>query len=91
MVPPIISTMFLVMAIPSPVPCIPLTVEVRSRSKGSKIFLANSGLMPMPLSLTRNSYCPQPPTLPASWRTRTDTVPPAGVNLMALDKRFIKT
>ncbi len=38
MVPPIISTMFLLMAIPSPVPCILLTVEVRSRSKGSKIF-----------------------------------------------------
>ena len=91
MVPPIISTMFLLMAIPSPVPCILLTVEVRSRSKGSKIFWANSGLIPMPLSLTRNSYCPQPLTWPESWRTRSDTVPPAGVNLMALDKRFIKT
>ena len=88
MVPPIISTIFLVIAMPRPVPCIRLTVEVRSRSKGSKIFWANSGLMPMPLSLMRNSYRPQPCTLPASCRTRTETVPPAGVNLMALDSRF---
>ncbi len=63
MVPPIISTMFLVIAMPRPVPWIRLTVELRSRSKGSKIFFANSGLMPMPLSLTRNSYCPQPTPL----------------------------
>ena len=47
MVPPIISTMFLVMAMPRPVPWIWLTVELRSRSKGSKIFFANSGLMPV--------------------------------------------
>ena len=35
-VPPIMSTIFLVIAIPSPVPWIPLTVLVRSRSNGSK-------------------------------------------------------
>ena len=87
-VPPIISTMFRVMAMPRPVPCIRLTVEVRSRSNGSKIFCANSGLMPMPLSRTRNSYCAQSRTVPASCRIRTETVPPAGVNLMALDSRL---
>ena len=83
--------MFLVMAMPRPVPWILLTVEVRSRSKGSKIFWANSWLMPMPLSLMRNSYCPQPCIGPASCRTRTETMPPAGVNLMALDSRFSST
>ena len=36
-VPPIISTMFRVMAMPRPVPCMRLTVEVRSRSNGSKM------------------------------------------------------
>jgi len=41
-VPPIISTMFFVMDIPSPVPWIPLTVEVRSLSNGSKICFINS-------------------------------------------------
>ena len=91
MVPPIMSTMFLVMAIPRPVPCVLLTVEVRSRSNGSKIFLTNSGLMPMPLSLTRISYCPQPRFLLVSCLSRTETVPPAGVNLMALDSRFKRT
>ena len=38
----------------------------------------------------RNSYCAQSRTVPASCRIRTETVPPAGVNLMALDSRLSK-
>ena len=59
-VPPIMSMMFLAMDIPRPVPCILLTVEVRSRSKGLNIFSANSWLMPIPVSLTLISYRPFP-------------------------------
>ena len=55
MVPFIMSTMFLVMAIPRPVPWMPLMVELRSRSKGSKICCMNSLLMPMPVSRTVNT------------------------------------
>ena len=55
MVPCMSSAMRLVMAIPRPVPWMPLTVELRSRSKGSKTRAANSGAMPMPVSLTRSS------------------------------------
>ena len=55
MVPPIRSTMLLVMDIPRPVPSIPLTVDVRSRSKALNIRSANSLDMPMPLSCTRIS------------------------------------
>jgi hypothetical protein len=47
--------MFLVMAMPRPVPWMPLVVEFRSRSKGSKIRATNSSLMPMPVSLMQNS------------------------------------
>ena len=53
--PPIISTIFLVIAIPSPVPWIPLTVLVLSRSKGSKTCFWNSSLIPIPVSFTWNS------------------------------------
>ena len=52
--PSIMSTMFLVMAMPSPVPWMPLTVLERSRSKGSKTWARNSRLMPMPVSFTWN-------------------------------------
>ena len=51
-VPFIIVTMFFVIAMPSPVPWIPLMVELCSRSNGSKIWETNSSLMPMPVSLT---------------------------------------
>ena len=51
-VPCIMSTRFFVMAMSSPVPWMPLMVEVRSRSKGSKMCSTNSGLMPMPVSDT---------------------------------------
>jgi hypothetical protein len=55
MEPFIISTIFLVIAIPRPVPWIPLTVVLFSRSNGSKICATNSSLMPIPVSLMENS------------------------------------
>ena len=55
MQPSMLSTMAFVMAMPRPVPWMPLTVDVRSRSKGSKIRAANSSLMPMPVSATVSS------------------------------------
>ena len=64
MVPFIMSTMFLVMAMPRPVPWMPLMVEFRSRSKGSKIRSTNSWLMPMPVSRMVNSYFPYPAGAP---------------------------
>ena len=91
MVPPIISTIFLVIAMPSPVPWVLLTVEVRSLSKGEKIFFTNSWLIPIPLSFTRISYSALPFAVPGNCFSRTETVPPAGVNLTALDKRFKST
>ena len=54
-VPPIISTIFLVIAIPSPVPWTPLTVLVRSRSNGSNTCSKNSWLIPIPVSFTWKS------------------------------------
>ena len=53
--PPIISTILLVMGMPSPAPWIPLLVAVDSRSKGSKICFTNSFDIPIPLSWTTNS------------------------------------
>ena len=55
MVPPIMSMMFFVMAMPRPVPWMPLVVEVLSLVKESKISRWNASDMPMPLSLMRNS------------------------------------
>ena len=48
--PPMRSVRFFTMDIPSPVPSILLMVELWARSKGRKIRLRNSSLMPMPLS-----------------------------------------
>ena len=50
MVPPIRSVRLLVIVSPSPVPSIPLAVEVRSRSKAVNIFSTNSFDIPIPLS-----------------------------------------
>ena len=40
---------------------------------------------------TRISYSSQPLCVPGYSLSRTETVPPAGVNLIALDKRFSST
>ncbi len=55
MAPPIISTIFFVMAMPRPVPWMPLTVADCSRAKVSNTWPTNSGDMPMPVSLMENS------------------------------------
>lgn len=52
MVPFISSTMYLVMAMPRPVPSVRCTRWVSSRAKDSKIFFWNSSDIPMPVSLT---------------------------------------
>ena len=81
MVPPMRSTMLLVMAMPRPVPWMPLTVLLRSRSKASNTRAANSGVIPMPLSFTRISYRHQPSGPPPISHTVTEILPPSGVNL----------
>ena len=53
-VPSIMSTMLFVIERPSPVPWIPLTVAVSSRSKGSNRCFRNVWLMPIPVSWIRN-------------------------------------
>ena len=90
MVPPISSTRFLVMAMPRPVPCILFTVDFSSLSKGVNSFLINSRLIPMPVSRTRRVIstrfsCPR-----SAISRYSSTSPPAGVNLMALDRRLIQ-
>ena len=58
------STIFLVIAMPRPVPITALAPLFNSRSKGSKTFFTKSELMPMPLSLTWNSNFAQPAGAP---------------------------
>ena len=53
--PPPISTRRLIIESPRPLPGTPLVVDFSSRSNGSYICFWNSGLMPMPLSLTMTS------------------------------------
>ena len=91
MEPFIISTMFFVIAIPSPVPCILLMVELRSRSKGSKMRLTNSSLMPMPVSLMVKSKFAYPVGAMGVSRIRMVTRPPGPVYLMELPRRFSST
>ena len=66
-----------VMAMPRPVPCRLLWVELRSCSKASKTLSANSGDMPMHVSLTASSYLPAC-SPDAVWTRRTDTLPRQG-------------
>ena len=91
MVPPIMSTMFFEMAMPRPVPWMPLTVEVRSRVKASKMVFLKASLMPMPLSLTRNSKLATPSSDEGRSMTLKLMEPPVGVNLMALERRLSST
>ena len=56
MVPPIASTRFLVIAIPSPVPCILFVRELSARVNASKIVSLKSADIPIPLSLTKKRY-----------------------------------
>ena len=49
--PPMASTMYLVMAMPRPLPSVFRTRVLSSRTKDSKMCSLNSWVMPMPLSL----------------------------------------
>ena len=88
--PPMRSTRFLVMAMPSPVPWMPLVVEFSSRLKGSNTVRRKSGLMPMPLSRTIKRRWAYWGVVGASSSTVREMAPPSGVYLMALDSRLIR-
>ena len=91
MVPPISSTMLLVMAMPSPVPCTLLVVLFSARVKASKIFSRYSGVMPYPLSSTsirmRSYWLDR-----CSWPViRSQMEPPSWVYFTALESRLSRT
>src|SRR5262249_1573793 len=80
-VPPCACTMLFTMARPSPdPPRAPSTCQYRSKTCGSA-----SGAMPTPVSVTTISTSSSRGTVP------TRTVPPGGVNLIALDTRLTNT
>ena len=88
MVPFIMSTRLLVMAMPSPVPWMPLMVVLRSRVKASKIVFWNSGFMPMPLSQMVNTAFVMPSDSVSSSFTVKQIFPPSGVYFTALERMF---
>ena len=55
MVPPIFSTSFLLIGIPSPVPAYFVRLPVCSCAKGSKMCFWNASFIPIPVSLQANS------------------------------------
>ena len=78
------------MAMPRPVPWMPLVVLSCTLEKGSKMCFWNSSLMPRPLSSTTSSKsCFLSCWLASSWR-ETLILPPFSVYLMALVIRLIK-
>ena len=89
MVPYMLSTRFLTMAIPRPVPSILLTALLWTRSKGTKIRSRNSSLMPMPLSSQAKSNQMRP-LPPGRWEKRTRMLPPSWVYLTALPVMFTR-
>ena len=90
-VPPISPTSFFTMPIPMPLPSTLLTVDVRSRSNGSKIRCWNSCDMPMPLSATVTTVSHQPAFSQGFCVTSQRIVPPVPVYLTALLTRFVQT
>ena len=82
-------TMFLLMASPSPVPWL-LAELVPACSKASKMRCLFSSEIPVPLSTTLNLYTAFCPVFPVCCTYRR-TWPPAGVNLKALEIRFMST
>ena len=74
-----------------PLPSTLLTVEVRSRSKGSKICFWNSCDIPMPLSATVITVLHQPSFSPGFCVISQQIVPQAPVYLTALLTRFVHT
>ena len=90
-VPPIRSTIFFEIAIPRPLPSV-LSIRLSfSRVKGLKISLKNSGLIPIPVSLTVNMNQALAAFSDAASSISKLTVPPGGVNLEALESTLIST
>ena len=87
-VPPIMSTMFLVIAIPRPVPCILFVTELSARvcslEKESNTCFRNSLDIPIPLSFTLKTTVMYPSLLHGFSETRMLIIPPTGVNFTAL-------
>ena len=89
-VPFIISTMFLVIAIPRPVLPYLFLVLLSSWEKASKIFGMNSLSMPTPVSLMRKRRvdCSSKTAMRSMLMV---TLPPGSVNLMALERILMST
>ena len=85
MVPSCSSTTLRAMAMPRPSPPFPRVASPPACRNRSNTWGRNAGGMPGPVSSTVTSTCPS-----TAW-TRTATAPPAGVNLMALLRRFHRT
>ena len=90
--PPMASTMYLVMAMPRPVPSVLWTRALSSRAKESKICSINSGDMPMPLSCTQSSTLTWSSPLGDGSSFRLTRIrPSSGVNFTAFERRFRST
>ena len=88
-VPPIRSTIFLTMARPRPLPLTLLTRVSTARENSEYISFMNSGVMPIPVSLTIDTSRTIPGFSRGSSYTSKRTMPPSGVYFTALDKRFM--
>ena len=91
MSPPIIRTMFLLIAIPSPVPCILSTRGSCPLAKGSNIFSRKSLDIPIPLSSKTNSKHPTFVWLQGRSLMVKRSFPPSGVYFTAFPMMLVKT
>ena len=91
-VPPMASTIYLVIAIPRPVPSVFCTRVLSSLENDSKSFFWNSFDIPMPLSLTRRwTLTYASPRGDSSSHKNRRIVPSSGVNFTALPRKLIRT
>ena len=90
-VPPISSTIFFVIAMPSPVPCTLLVVLFSALVKASKIVFKYSGVMPYPSSSTSILICSNWLECCFNPMILSHILPPTGVYFTALDRRLIRT
>ena len=88
--PPMLSTKFLTMDIPSPVPSMRLMAAFWTRSKGRKMRSRNSLLMPMPLSRQEKSTRTESGLTSGCWENEIWISPPSGVYFTALLIIFTK-
>ena len=76
---------------PSPVPDTRDVMLFSSRSNGEKSLSMNAGDIPIPSSEKTKRYAPYPSNGEAVSETETPIWPPSGVNLRALESRFMNT